>query len=92
MQAGRQGVPAIVHKVMRKNQKKRGFVVCVKNKGYVASLELRKIYQTVPDPDLERRHLARVVDESGEDYLYPVNFFVPIELPKALEKVVLAAA
>ena len=56
-------------KAMRKSHKKGGFLVCVKNRGYEASLELRKIYQTVPDPQLGRRHLTRVVDESGEDYL-----------------------
>jgi len=75
---------------MRKNHKKGGFVVCVKNKGYKASPELRKIYQVIPDTGAARHHLLRVVDESGEDYLYPQDFFLPIELPKALEKALLA--
>jgi hypothetical protein len=62
------------------------FVVCIRNEGYKVSLELRKIYQTIPDTEAERHHLLRVIDESGEDYLYPADFFLPIELPKAVEK------
>ena len=81
---------AIVFKAMRRNHKKGGFVVCVENKGYEASLELRKIYQAIPDTGAPRHHLLRVVDESGEDYLYPRDAFLPIELPKALEKALLA--
>jgi hypothetical protein len=68
------------------------FVVCVRNEGYEVSLELRKIYQTIPDTGAARHHLLRVVDESGEDYLYPEDFFLPIELPKAIEKALLAVA
>jgi hypothetical protein len=68
------------------------FVVCVRNEGYEASLELRKIYQAVPDTGAARHHLLRVMDESGEDYLYPQDFFLPIALPKAIEKALLAVA
>jgi hypothetical protein len=68
------------------------FVVCVRNEGYEVSLELRKIYQAVPDTGAARHHLLRVIDESGEDYLYPQDFFLPIEVPKAIEKVLLAGA
>ena len=68
------------------------FVVCVRNKGYEASLELRKIYRTIPDTSAERHQLLKVIDESGEDYLYPQDFFLSIELPKAVEKAVLAVA
>jgi hypothetical protein len=67
-------------------------VVCVRNDGYDVSLELRKIYQVVPDTGAARHRLLRVIDESGEDYLYPRNFFLPIELPKAVERAVFAAA
>ena len=56
------------------------------------ALERRKIYQVVPDTAAVRHQLLRVIDESGEDYLYPQNFFLPIELPKPLEKAVLAVA
>jgi hypothetical protein len=68
------------------------FVVCVRNEGYEVSLELRKIYQVVPDAGAARHDLLRVVDESGEGYLYPQDFFLPIELPKVVEKALLAGA
>ena len=62
------------------------FVVCVENEGYPASLELRKIYQVLPDARVAAHRLVRVIDESGEDYLYPADYFVPVELPQAVEK------
>jgi Ca2+-binding EF-hand superfamily protein len=65
--------------------KKKRFVVCVRNTGYPASLELRKIYQALPDADAEAHHLIRVIDESGEDYLYPETFFRALDLPQAVE-------
>jgi hypothetical protein len=55
-------------------------------------LELRKIYQVIPDARAVEHRLIRVVDESGEDYLYPADYFVPIELPQAVEKVFSLAA
>ncbi|MCP5103469.1 MAG: hypothetical protein GY950_08830 [bacterium] len=60
------------------------YVVCIRNEKYPASLELRKIYENVPDTDAEGHGLIRVIDESGEDYLYPDNFFMPIEIPEAI--------
>ena len=66
---------------------KTQFVVCGKNEGYAASLELCKIYQVVVDTRAEEHGLMRVIDESGEDYLYPVEYFAAIELPRAVEKV-----
>ncbi len=68
------------------------FVVCVDNEGYPASLEKRKIYLSLPDAAAEKHGLIRVVDESGEDYLYPKAFFRPIALPRSVKKAVLAAA
>ena len=62
------------------------FAVCIDNTGYPASLELRKIYQVLPDEKAAKHKLVRVIDESGEDYLYPKRFFVPIELPHAAEE------
>jgi hypothetical protein len=62
------------------------YVVCVKNEGYSASLELRKIYYVVPDIQAAEHQMLRVIDESGEDYLYPASYFVPIELPQAVEE------
>jgi hypothetical protein len=55
--------------------------MCLKNPGYEAALEHRKIYQLLPDLEASKHRLVRVVDESGEDYLYPQDFFAPIHLP-----------
>jgi len=70
----------------------RDFAVCVKNEGYEASLERNKIYLLVPDADAEREGDVRVVDQSGEDYLYPADWFVTIEVPKAVEVSLLQAS
>jgi uncharacterized protein (UPF0216 family) len=56
------------------------FVICIGNKGYPASLELRKIYQIIPDKAVSRLHQIRVIDESGEDYLHPKDYFAPVAL------------
>ena len=63
------------------------FVVCVRNDGYPASLELRKLYPALQDAFGEEHGMTRVIDESGEDYLYPDSYFVRVELPKAVEQV-----
>ena len=60
------------------------FVVCLKNNNFEASLEPRKIYQVLPDKEAESHNLIRVVDESGEDYLFPASLFSPISLPQTL--------
>ena len=62
------------------------FVICVKNEGYEASLESRKLYEAVPDPKAEDHQQVRVIDESGNDYLYPKDFFMKIEIPKVVEE------
>lgn len=77
---------------MKGHESKKRFVVCVKNDGYAASLELRKIYQILSDERAAEHCLVRVIDESGEDYLYPQDFFVPIEVPQAVERVFSIAA
>jgi hypothetical protein len=64
------------------------FVICVANKGYAVSLELRKIYQAIPDKTAAKLNQIRVIDESGEDYLYPEDYFVPVQLPQAVERAV----
>ena len=76
----------------RTTAKKKRFVVCVRNTGYLASLELRKIYEALPDPNAEAHRLVRVVDESGEDYLYPENFFRALDLPQDVETALRRAA
>jgi hypothetical protein len=68
------------------------FVVCIKNKGYEASLERRKFYQLVSDPDTERQGYLRVIDESGEDYGYSADRFLSIAVPKPVKKALLKAA
>lgn len=68
------------------------FAVCVNNADYPASLELHKIYRVLPDADAASDGDLRVVDESGEDYLYPAEYFVLIELPQAVKKSLLRAA
>ncbi len=62
------------------------FVVCLKNIGYEASLEPRKIYQMLSDKEAESHKMLRVIDESGEDYLFPASLFSPISLPQTLVK------
>jgi len=72
---------------------RKHFMICVDNRGYEASLEKRKLYETVADKEAERHHQIRVIDESGEDYLYPEKFFAPIRLPfTTKEKLELTAA
>lgn len=58
------------------------YVLCVRNDGYPASLAVRKVYRALPDPLAEGRSFVRVIDESGESYLFPASCFVPIELPR----------
>jgi hypothetical protein len=67
-------------------------MLCIKNDGYPASLEVRKIYNPLPDPEANKHRLIRVIDESGEDYLYPRDLFIPIVLPRAAEIALAARA
>ena len=75
--------------IMTKTQAKQ-LVVCIQNEGHTVSLERRKIYLALRDPSAEKHNMLRIVDESGEDYLYPKAFFRPIKLPEAIRKAVLA--
>jgi len=68
------------------------FVLCVANRGYEVSLEPRKIYAALPDRDAARHGQVRVIDESGEDYLFPASLFAPIVLRGKLRQAVLAAS
>ena len=70
----------------------RRFAVCVQNDGYEASLERNKIYVVLPDKDAERDGDVRVMDESGEDYLFSVERFVAIEVPAAVKASLLKAS
>jgi hypothetical protein len=71
---------------MRNSKQGPQYVVCLANDGYPASLIVRKIYQSLPDKNAEKRGLRRVIDESGEDYLYPKSMFASVDLPSALTK------
>jgi len=62
------------------------FVLCVRNKDYPASLEVRKVYEAIPDAEATAHELIRVIDESGEDYLYPEDYFVPLKLTPAVKR------
>ncbi len=66
------------------------FVLCVDNTGYEASLIVRKMYEVIPDRQAEEDNLLRIIDESGEDYLYRSNHFVFIELPVEVERALVA--
>ncbi|MCI0466772.1 MAG: hypothetical protein L0Y57_07180 [Beijerinckiaceae bacterium] len=68
------------------------FAVCINNSGYPASLEMHKIYRVMPDEDAARDGDIRVIDESGEDYLYPLERFAMVELPQAVKNSILRAA
>ncbi len=70
---------------------KSRYVLCLSNDGYSASLEPRKVYRTMPDRDGARHGLIRVVDESGEDYLYPKDMFAPVTLSRAIERAITAS-
>ena len=67
-------------------------VVCINNTGYEASLERRKIYSVLADSEARKHNMIRVVDESGEDYLYPEGYFLSVALPPAVRQALLAAA
>jgi hypothetical protein len=63
------------------------FALCIKNRGHEASLEIRKVYPVLPDSQAARHGLVRVIDESGEDYLYPDRFFITVSIPQTVRKV-----
>ena len=75
-----------------KKRARTQYVVCIRNEDYPASLELRKLYPVVPDRAATRVGLRRIIDESGEDYLYPESYFVDIKLPSSVERIVRLAS
>ena len=70
----------------------RQFAVCIDNDGYEASLERNKIYVVLPDKDAEKNGDVRIVDESGEDYLFSGDRFVAINVPAAVRASLLKAS
>lgn len=77
---------------MKSNEKEPRFAVCVNNSEYPASLELHKIYRVLPDADAKQDGDLRIIDESGEDYLYSSEQFVLVELPNLVENSLLKTA
>ncbi len=75
---------------MKNMNAKPQFAICVNNEQYPASLQLWKVYRVLPDERGSRHHMLRIVDESGEDYLFSASYFVPVELPQAAELAILA--
>ena len=69
------------------NQLVTSYALCIDNGGYPESLEVRKIYPVLPDEKATSRGYIRVIDETGEDYLYPAKYFVPIQLPPEVAKI-----
>ncbi len=78
---------------MKQNNKSgMQLAICIKNEDYPASLELRKVYQVMPDASAAAHHQLRIIDESGEDYLYPEEYFVLVRLPQKVEEALLHAS
>jgi len=76
---------------MTRRKSEPRFVICIRNED-CEDLEPRKVYQILADEAVAEDGYMRVIDESGEDYLYPQDYFVPIELPQVAEKALLSAA
>lgn len=70
----------------------KNFVICIRNSGYEASLERRKICEVLRDPQAEQLKQIRIIDESGESYLYPSSLFAALELTHPLKKAIVKAA
>lgn len=70
---------------------KHQFAICTDNRGYEVSLEVRKLYEVLPDADAGKHTQIRVIDESGEDYLYPAAAFTCISLPENIIERVISA-
>src|SRR5687768_12372246 len=68
------------------------FAVCVHNDGYPASLEVRKLCQVMEDPSAGAHHYIKVIDETGDNYLYPEDYFMPVELPPSVIEALLPVA
>jgi hypothetical protein len=74
-----------------KRRKPAEFVLCIRNDG-CDDLETRKVYQLLPDQEAAQEGYLRVIDESGEDYLYPADYFVAVALPDAVAKALALSA
>ncbi len=71
---------------MNRSPSNADYVVCINNDGYEVSLEPRKLYEVLSAPEAQKHNQLRIVDESGDDYLYPARFFATIKVPHAVSK------
>lgn len=74
------------------SEPKQRYFLCISDGGYSASLLVRTIYRGLSDPEAESHGMLRVIDESGEDYLFPASLFVPIEVPEEAAHAFVGAA
>jgi hypothetical protein len=74
--------------MMKRRRPNLQYLLCVKNDGYPASLLVRRLYEQLPDVGAEERGLVRIVDESGEDYLYPKTLFVTLDIPRPVARAI----
>ena len=77
---------------MKHQESDARFAICIKNDGYVDDLKVKTIYQVLPDESAARSNYIRVIDETGEDYLYPAEYFVFVELPPEAAKTLMLTA
>jgi hypothetical protein len=77
---------------MESSRERPSFVLCIDDGGYVDDLKVRTVYQVLPDEAAAASHYLRVIDETGEDYLYPASYFVPIEVPEEAEPILVRAS
>jgi hypothetical protein len=75
---------------MTRKKKNAPYLLCINNDAYPMSLEVRKVYRRVADTAAAAHKFVRVIDESGEDYLYPEDLFVPIDVPSAAKQAFVA--
>jgi len=75
----------------RKRRPRQSFVACIRNDGYEVSLDIGKVYVVLPDAKAAKYGRIRVIDESGEDYLFPIEYFLPVELSKPAKEAASAA-
>jgi hypothetical protein len=74
----------------RRRSAQTRYVVCLQNDGYPEALELRKLYRVLPDPQADKVGHLRVIDESGEDYLYPKSFFATVRVSEPIKRALAA--
>lgn len=74
---------------MKRQTPKSRFAICINDGGYIDDLKVRTLYRVLPDKSAAKSNYLRIVDETGEDYLYPAAYFVPVALPREVEKALL---